>query len=340
MAEGRLRTPVRLLSRDATAMPPLVIVTEALDERPAQWLGQRAELVWCSDQDARFDDLLSRAEALVVRTYTQVNESLLGRAPKLKVVGRAGVGLDNFDLPACRRHGVQVAYTPDANTQAVVEYVIGLMLDELRPRYSMTGPVTAEQFHRLRQEQVGEHLSDKTLGILGFGRIGKRLAKAAHGLGIRCLVNDLIPEHELRPQVDVPFTFVDKATLYRQSDILSIHVDGRRENRRMFDVATLAQLKDRCLLINAARGMLVDNEALAAWAKTHPQARVILDVHDPEPPPPPGAEPPYPLYHLDNVRLLPHLASRTHAALENMSWVVRDVWAVLQGEKPQFPAPN
>lgn len=318
-------------------MPPTVIVTETLDDIPAKWLAQRVNLVWCSHEKSdELRRLLRDAQGLLVRTYTQVNDALLAESPQLKVVGRAGVGLDNIDVPACRRRGVEVVYTPDANTQAVVEYVIALMLDDVRPRLSLDRPVTPHEFHSHRKTQVGRQLDELTLGILGFGRIGKRLGRAAHALGIKVLANDVLPESTLRREVDYPFAFVDKPTLYRQSDILTVHVDGREENRAMIDEKALAQLKPDCLFINAARGMLVDAAALAAWAKQNATngGRVILDVHEPEPPPVD-----YPLYGLPNVRLLPHLASRTHRALENMSWVVRDVLAVIEGHKPQFPAP-
>lgn len=314
-----------------------VVITETLDTVCAEWLSARAHVVWAqAEKGANLNQHLASADALVVRTYTQVNDALLAQAPRLKVVGRAGVGLDNIDVPACRRRGVEVVYTPDANTQAVVEYVLALIFDDLRPRYTLQRPVDAATFHQLRKVQVGKQVDQLTVGILGFGRIGKRLGRALHALGVRVLVNDLLPEAELRRTVDFPFEFVAKPRLYAESDVLTVHVDGRAENRCLIAAAALAQVKPGCLFINAARGMLVDNTALAAWAKSTADqgGRAILDVHEPEPPPID-----YPLYGLPNVRLLPHLASRTDMALENMSWVVKDVVAVLESKEPQFPAP-
>ena len=312
---------------------PLVLVTETLDPVPAQWLQNRVRMVWCKTDQPEFPSLLAQAQGLVIRTYTIITESFLQQAPNLRVIGRAGVGLDNVDLHACREKNIEVVYTPDANTQAVVEYVWALLLDVLRPRPRMQPAMTEEAFHHQRKVAVGTQLDQLKLGILGMGRIGKRLGKSARAMGIRVLGNDLLPEKQIRDTVDYDFDFVDKSTLYSQSDILTIHVDGRKENRHLINKQVLSQLKPHCLLINAARGFLIDNHALAQWAKDHPQARVILDVHDPEPPP---AD--YPLYGLANVELLPHLASRTTTATENMSWVVRDVAAVLAGEKPQFSA--
>jgi phosphoglycerate dehydrogenase-like enzyme len=243
------------------------------------------------------------------------------------------VGLDNIDLEACRDRGVMVVSTPQANTQAVVEYVFALMFDALRPRDEIGRGTAAERFHALRRERVGTQLSALTLGIVGFGRIGRRVGQVAHAIGMNLVVNDLLPEADLRKAVDYPFAFVDKPALLAGSDVVTLHVDGRAGNRGLIDATLLSHLRSTALLINTARGFVVDAGALAEWAGRYPQARVVLDVHEPEPPP---AD--YPLHGLANVRLLPHLASRTTQALENMSWVVRDVVAVLQGEAPEHPA--
>lgn len=312
---------------------PRVLITETLSEPAAGWLGEHADVAWCAYDDPGLGAQLASAEGLVVRTYTIVDRAFLDLAPKLKVVGRAGVGLDNIDLEACRSRGVRVVYTPDANTQAVVEYVLALMLDHYRPRTDLPAHADAATFHRLRKTEVGTQLDQLTLGIVGFGRIGQRLGQMAHAIGMNLKVCDLLPEAELRKAVDYPFEFVDHTTLYAHSDIVTIHADGRPSNWHMLDAEMLNHLRDDCVFINAARGMLVDADALAEWARSHPRAQVILDVHDPEPPPSD-----YALYGLPNVRLLPHIASRTYRALENMSWVVRDVVKVLAGEEPEYAA--
>ena len=291
--------------------------------------------MWHKHDQTGFDDAIADAQGLVVRTYTQVSDELLEKAKKLQVVGRAGVGLDNIDVDACHARGVEVVYTPDANTQAVTEYVLGLMLDHVRPRTALPDSVSGEKFHEIRKTEVGRQLDRLTLGILGHGRIGRRVGAVAHVLGMNVHVCDLLSEAELRKQAEYPFEYVDHDKLYRESDILTLHVDGRSGNRKMIAASVLDRLKDGVLLINAARGMLVDANALSQWAREHPDAAAVLDVHDPEPPP---AE--YSLYGLPNVRLLPHLASRTETAMANMSWVVRDVAAVLQGETPKAPAPE
>lgn len=283
------------------------------------------------------DDILNGLDGLVVRTYTQVDAALLDRTARLRVVGRAGVGLDNVDLDECQRRSIAVVFTPDANSQAVVEYVLALIMDDLRPRVALSGTSATdpEHFHHLRRTAVGRQLDRLTVGIIGFGRIGKRLGRVIHALGVRLLVRDLLSEQELRTGVDYPFEYVGHDDLLRQSDIVSLHVDGRAENRHMVGSEALSHLKPEALLINTARGMLIDAQALRRWLLEHQEqgARAVLDVHDPEP-----LSDGYPLLGLPNVRLLPHLASRTHQALENMSWVVRDVVAVLDGATSRFPA--
>lgn len=312
------------------------LITETLAPAAADWLAQHAEVVWCRPDDPELSTQLPGADALIVRTYTIVNAELLDRAPNLKVVARAGVGLDNIDLDECKRRNIPVVYTPDANTQAVVEYVFGLILDALRPRTEMPANVSADAFHELRKTEVGRQLDRLTLGIVGFGRIGKRIGEVAHAVGINLKVCDILPEAGLRKVVDYPFEFVDHARLYANSDIVTLHADGRPRNTHMVNAEALANFRGDALLLNTARGMLVDAQALADWLRSHPDARAVIDVHDPEPPPPaPGS---YPLYGLPNCRLLPHLASRTNEALENMSWVVRDVAAVLRGDPPSQPA--
>jgi phosphoglycerate dehydrogenase-like enzyme len=314
---------------------PKVLIAERLAQAPADWLGQRAELVWANEDPDTLQAHLPQAEALIVRTYTQVTDQLLDQAPRLKVVGRAGVGLDNVDVPACRKRGIEVVYTPDANTQAVVEYVFALMFDACRPRVALHEPIDAERFHELRKSHVGRQIEELTLGIVGFGRIGRRVGEIAYAMGMNLTVCDLLPESQVRKAVRFPFEYLDHQTLYAQSDVITLHVDGRAGNQHLIDAQALSCFRDKAMLINTSRGFVIDNQALADWAHDHPEALAILDVHDPEPP-----DHDYPLWNVPNVRLLPHLAARTHRAMANMSWVVHDVLAVLEGNKPTNPAPR
>lgn len=313
-------------------MPELVIATEPLDERPAAWLSQRVRLRFTGPESELFSALARETDALVVRTYTRVDEPLLDRLPRLRVVGRAGVGLDTIDLEACRRRGIAVVHTPEANTQAVVEYVTALLCDALRPRLVLPGPVSDDRWHELRREVVAERQMDTlSLGILGFGRIGRRVAEVAAAIGFRVRFNDLRPIADDDRRGAEP---VEPEALFAESDVISLHIDGRPSNRRFVDRHLVSLLKPDATLLNTCRGMVLDSEALADHLRRHPGSQALLDVHEPEPPLANN-----PLWGLPNAHLLPHLASRTRQATENMSWVVRDVVAVLEGRVPRWPAP-
>lgn len=318
------------------AAAPFVLVTEGSDARPLDWLRTRCRVIEAPVDSAPFNEHLGAADALVVRTYTKVNDALLSRAPNLRVVGRGGVGLENIDVPACRRRGVEVVYTPDANTLAVGDFVFGLILQLIRPWAPFRDAVYApREFKRIRDTVRGRQLNELIMGILGMGRVGRRVAHiAAHGFGMRVIYNDLIDPHlpaDLSPRVQP----VDKPMLYRESDILSLHVDMRAENENLVGRDQLVLMKPTSVLINTSRGEVLDAAALADAIRTKKLAGAALDVFSPEPP-----APDFPLVGLDNVILTPHLAARTFTAIENMSWVVRDVVEVLEGRPPKYPAPR
>jgi phosphoglycerate dehydrogenase-like enzyme len=312
---------------------PTILVTEGSDTTPLRWLREQVNVVEISYNDAAFDQHLATADGLVVRTYTKVNAALLAKAPKLKVVGRGGVGIENIDVKECRRRGIEVVYTPDANTLAVGDFVFGYLLQLLRPwAFFRERVYEPKEFKRIRDTVRGRQLNELTIGILGMGRVGRRVGRiGASGFGMRVIYNDLL---DVQSQLEFSAEPVDKEMLYRESDILSIHVDMRAGNENLVGAAQLAQMKPTAVLINTSRGEVLDAAALADAIRGKRLAGAAIDVFHPEPPP---AD--FPLLGLDNVLLTPHLAARTYTAIENMSWVVRDVVAVLNGKEPQFPAP-
>lgn len=313
---------------------PVVLVTEGSDAKPLNWLRGQAQVVEVSSTAPEFERQLAIAEGMIVRTYTRVNEAMLAKAPKLKVVGRGGVGLENIDVAACRKRGIEVVYTPDANTWAVGDFVIGYMLQLLRPwAFFKESVYEPKEFKRVRDTVRGVQLNELTLGILGMGRVGRRLGHiATRGFGMRVIYNDLL---DVASQLDFPATAVDQETLYREADVLSLHVTMLPGNENLVGAKQLAMMKTSAIVINTSRGEVLDGVALAGAIRSKQIAGAALDVYWPEPPPKD-----FPLLGLDNVLMTPHLAARTFTAMENMSWVVRDVVDVLAGKKAKHPAPK
>lgn len=312
-------------------MPTPVAVTEPLTPESLRWLRERVSVTEAAPGDPAFEAMAGSLEGLVVRTLTRVDRPLLERLPRLRVVARAGVGLDNIDLPACRQRGIQVVHTPDANTQAVVEYVLCLLCDALRPRLFLERPVDTQGWERIRTEVCGERQMDElTLGILGFGRIGSRVAQVARAIGFRVLYNDLLT---FAPSLRHGAEPVSADDLFARSDVITLHIDGRPGNRRFVNASLIKHMRPEALLLNTCRGFVLDHEALADFLRVNPGAQALLDVHEPEPF---TAE--HPLLGMRNAHLAPHLASRTRSAMDRMSWVVRDAVAVLEGRKPEFAA--
>ena len=313
--------------------PPLVLVTEDTDAAPLAWLKERARVVEAAPDTPEFTAALSDVVGLVVRTYTKVNAALLDRCPKLKVVGRGGVGLENIDVKACRARGVEVVFTPDANTLAVGDFVFGFALQLIRPwALFRDRAYTPAEFKHVRNTLRGVQLNELTIGIVGMGRVGRRVGSiAANGFGMRVIYNDVL---DVQPQLRFPAAAVDKPTLFREADIVTLHVDMKPGNEHLVGASLLSLMKSTAILINTSRGEVLDDFALADAIRGKKIAGAAIDVFDPEPP---RAD--YPLLGFDNVLLAPHMAARTYTAIENMSWVVRDVVDVLNGGLPKYPAP-
>ena len=308
-------------------MKPIVIQTENLPQECTDWLAERCDLHICPANSLRFRELLPEVEGLAIRTYTTVHREMIETAPNLRVVGRAGAGVDNIDLRACKEHGVVVVHTPEANSESVVGFVLTTMLSGLRSLQYVTTALSQKEWDALRDASVtSKEFSETTLGIIGFGRIGSRLGKAASALGFHVLFHDLLQIHETHGCEQV-----ELETLLAASDVISVHVDGRQENKHLCDVSMFERVNPRVLFINSSRGFVVEAYALADFLSHHEEARAILDVHNPEP-----VTNEYPLLHVPNAKLFPHIACKTKSATMNMGWVVKDIDAVLRGEQPTF----
>lgn len=267
--------------------------------------------------------------ALVIRSYADVTDAVFRAAPKLKVVGRAGVGVENIDLAAAARAGVVVVHTPAASTQAVAELVIGLIIELERRVHWSQQELRRRAFMSARRSLACRQLGDMTLGIIGFGRIGQRLAEIAHrGFAMRVLFNDIRRIEHDRSAAES----VGKDEIYARADVLSLHVPLTDQTKHLIDRAALGKMGKSALLINTSRGAVVDAAALARALGGGELGGAAIDVFDLEPPP---AD--HPLLEAPNCILTPHIGSRTESSLASMNDVVDDVIAVLRGRPPQHP---
>ncbi len=249
---------------------------------------------------------LADADALVVRSAVQVDDALMEHAPKLRVVGRAGVGVDNIDADAATRRGVVVMNTPGANAVAVAELTIGLMLALARKVPAANASMHAGKWEKKNLQ--GAELRGKTLGILGLGRIGLEVAKRARGFGLEIIGSDPFVSAAVARENGIKLVTLDE--LMAGSDYITLHVGLTPQTTGIINAKTIASMKKGVRIINCARGELVEDAALAAALKSGQVAGAALDVFTVEPP----KDSPY--AELGNVILTPHIAGSTAEAQE------------------------
>ncbi|MCJ2082040.1 hydroxyacid dehydrogenase [Methylobacterium sp. J-090] len=300
---------------------PKIVISEFMDEAAiAAELDGFATLYdpGLVDRPADLMAALAGADALVVRNRTQVNAALLAAAPDLKVVGRLGVGLDNIDLAACRARGIAVYPATGANDVAVAEYVIGTAMLLLRGAYGATDAVAAGTWPR--NALMGREISGKRLGLVGFGAIARETARRAVALGMQVAAHDpLLPAEDpaWRPAYGT-IARLDLDALLAGSDVLSLHVPLTPETRGMIDARALARMPAGAVLINAARGEVVEVAALAAALRGGHLGGAALDVFPQEPL---DAAAGAAFRDLPNLILTPHIAGVTRESNVRVSAV-------------------
>ncbi len=248
------------------------------------------------------------AHALIVRSDTKADAEMLAQAKQLKVVVRAGVGVDNIDLNAATEHGVVVMNTPESNTISTAEHALALLMALVR--HIPAADRSMRQGEWERKKFTGTQLYGKTLGILGFGRVGRAVAERAKALGLTEVAYDpFVPADVAR---HLGLSLVPRVEeLFEQADIISLHAVVNNDTRGIINAANIAKMKDGVLIINAARGGLIVSADLAAALKSGKVGGAGLDVYDVEPP---AAD--NPLLGLDNVVYTPHLGASTDEAQE------------------------
>lgn len=306
-------------------MRPKVVVAEVLSEAGIKALGEHCDVD--NAAGVALSELIERladADGLVVRSATQVDAEMLAAAPSLKVIGRAGVGVDNIDLKAASAAGVLVVNAPDANTISAAEHAFALMLSQARniPRADTvlrSGTWDRKSFQ-------GIELHGKTLGVVGLGRIGSMVATRAQAFGMDIIAYDPYVSSEIGRRRQIQMTD-DLDLLYAESDFITVHLPKTPETANMLNADAFARMKDGVRIVNASRGGIVDEDALAEAIRSGKVAGAALDVFHSEP------LESSPLFELPQVVVTPHLGASTVEAQDKAgSDVAQAVSAALRGE--------
>lgn len=261
-------------------------------------------------------------DAVIVRSDTFIDADVIAAGKRLKVIGRAGIGVDNIDVPAATAHGVMVMNTPHSNSVATAEQTFTLLLATSRRTVPAHNSLAAGQWERSRF--VGTELYGKTLGIIGFGYIGRLVARRAQAFGMNVVAYDPYVPTETAIELDVKLLPLDE--LLAASDLITLHAIVTPETKGIINAATIAQMKDGVIIVNVARGKLIDEQALAEALQSGKVAAAGLDVYQEEPPA--GS----PLIGLPNVIHTPHLGASTQEAQKNVGIeIVEQIAEALRG---------
>ena len=261
---------------------------------------------------------MQNIDALIVRNLTQVNEEVLNAAPKLKVVGRLGVGLENIELPACAKRNIKVIPATGANAESVAEYVVGAAVALTRGFIPATLATIKGEWPRPRFSGYHEFLG-QTIGIVGFGSIGRVVAKKAHAFGLQCIAYDPMLSGDTVELEGFSVPLLKLSELLSRSHAVSLHLPYLPETKNLFNAATLDLMKEGACIINTARGGIVDELALAERLRSGRIGGAAIDVF--------SAEPAKDLIHfsgIENLILTPHIAGVTHESNERVSQMIAD----------------
>ena len=300
---------------------PKVLVREPIADAGVALLRERFDVD--VDGDSNLEESIGGYDGIVIRSATKLTADVLARAERLKVIGRAGVGVDNVDVDAATRRGIVVANAPESTVVSAAEHTIGLLLALSRNIPQAHAALKQGRWERSRHG--GVEVSGKTLGVLGFGRIGQQVARRALGLGMRVVAHDPFVSKERFRELGVERA-EDADEVLAAADYLTLHLPLTDETARSIGADTFAKMRDGVRLVNAARGELVDEDALIEALRSGKVAGAAIDVF---------AQEPYngPLLELDNVVVTPHLAASTEEAQDRAGVIVAEqVAAALEGQ--------
>lgn len=301
-----------------------ILLLETIEESAFQILENQPDIkLFKYYETPTLSEDLQKIDAVITRGLGQVNLALMDACPNLKIAARCGVGLDNVDVKEATKRGIKVVNAPGSNANTVAEHTIALILMLQRNLYQALNDVKIGNWaarSTFKSDEVGE----KTIGILGLGNIGLKVAKIADALGMKVV-------YWSQSKKDVPYEYVSKEELLKNSDIISIHIPLTAETEKMFDANTFSKFKPNAILVNTARGQLIDKQALVDALNSGKLGGYGADV--PTSPAPTADDP---LISHPKVLITAHISSLTSTTYRNMCIsTVNNVLAILRNQPPQ-----
>jgi len=312
-------------------MPPRVLLVEPIGNPGMRILREVGDVKILPRRSQR--ELITQikdADAAVIRAMLRIDSQVIDAGRRLKVIGRFGVGLDNIDVKRATERRIPVVWTPEANYAAVADFSFGLIIAIARKVVSANDALKRDGSWERRHQLVGTDVSEKVLGIIGFGRVGRAVAERARGFRMKVLVHDPLVGEEVVSGLGGISASLE--VLLTQSDFVSIHAPYTSETRKLIGDREINMMKPRAFIINTARGGIVDTRALVKALRAKRIAGAALDTFEDEPPRRRNA-----LFRLENVIATPHIAAFTQESLEKASaTVAEDVASALRNERPRY----
>jgi D-3-phosphoglycerate dehydrogenase len=307
---------------------PKVLISDDIAREGIEILKRVAQVdVQTGLKEAELVERIGGYDALVLRSQTKVTRAVIEAATNLKIIGRAGVGVDNIDVAAATERGILVVNSPAGNTVAVAELTLGLMIALARRIPAADVHVRSREWKR--SQFMGKQLYGKTLGIIGLGKVGTEVAKRAATMGMDLIGFDPFISRERAQELGIEL-MDDVSDVFQQADFLTLHVPITRDTRRLINQQTIELMKDGVYLLNLSRGEIVDEAALADALRSGKVAGAALDVFEHEPPTN------SPLLNFDNVIVTPHIGASTEEAQTQVAVeVAQQIADVLQGRPPR-----
>ena len=313
------------------ASRPKILMYEQMHPKGTDLLAEKCDIVYAESFDEKhLIQKAADADGIVIRANGVVSRAVMEAGSRLKVLGRHGVGLEAIDLEAAKEHGIRVVYTPVANMESVAEHFVALSL-MLAKKIRLADIALRAGNWKARYELTGTELRDKTLGVMGFGRIGQQTARICHhGFNMKILYSDVIDFPETEKALGV--VRVEKEVLFSEADFISINLPLLPATRHAVNADLLNRMKPTAFIVNMARGPVWKEDDVVRALKENRIAGVGSDVYESEPPPD-G----HPLFTMDTFVGTPHMSAHTEEAMIRMSMVAQDIIAVLEGRDPEYP---